>query len=263
MNWSYDAIAEVYATDMGRSMPFDDVAFYRDVARQQAGPTLELGCGTGRILLELVAAGVDAFGADRSLPMLERLRRDAAARGLAAPRVLQMDLRALALDGRFGCVLLPYSLLTYLTDARVAAAVLAALRRQLAPQGAIVLDAFVPQPVTSFADFRLDYRREHVVCDRVDRERGSETLERHKRITAHADGTNRIERRYRLYAADAAAPREEFFTVETIRPYAAADLAQIASAAGLEIVRWVYDYGTRDSADGARFVSAIAMDAAA
>jgi SAM-dependent methyltransferase len=253
MSWSYDAIAEVYATDMGRSMPFDDVAFYRSVAQQQGGATLELGCGTGRILLELLAAGIDAFGADRSLPMLQRLRRDAQERGLAAPRVLQMDLRGLALDGRFACVMLPYSLLTYLTDARVAAAVLAALRSILAPRGAIVLDAFVPQPVASFADFRLDYRREH----------GSETLERHKRITAHADGTNRIERRYRLYAAGADAPREEFFTDETIRPYRAADLAQIASTAGLKIERWVYDYGTRSAADGARFVSAIAMDAAA
>ena len=83
------------------------------------------------------------------------------------------------------------------------------------------------------------------------------------RIAAHADGTNRIERRYRLYAAGAGTPREEFFTDETIRPYAAADLAAIAGAAGLTIERWVYDYGTRDSADGARFVSAIATDAAA
>src|SRR6185503_154493 len=28
-SFSYDAIAEVYATDMGRSMPFDDVGWYR------------------------------------------------------------------------------------------------------------------------------------------------------------------------------------------------------------------------------------------
>ena len=258
MSWSYDAIAEVYATDMGRSMPFDDVAFYRGVASAQAGPTLELGCGTGRILLELLAAGVDAFGADRSLPMLRRLRRDAAARGLAAPRVLQMDLHALAIRARFGCVLLPYSLLTYVTDVRAAAGLLAALRGNLAPRGIIVLDAFVPQPVASFADFRLDYRRDH-----DSGERGSETLERHKRITAHADGTNRIERRYRLYAPGADAPHDEFFTDETIRPYAADDLARIVAAAGLRIERWVYDYGTREGAEGARFVSAIATDSAA
>jgi len=187
MSWSYDAIADVYATDMGQSMPFDDVGCYRAICREQGGSTLELGCGTGRILIELLAAGIDAFGADRSLPMLKRLQRDAAARGLI-PRVLQMDLRALALRNIFDCILLPYSLITYLTDERVATGVLGQLRDLLAPGGVLVLDAFVPRPVQSFAEFRLDYRRAH----------GSGMLERHKRITAHADGTNRIERRYRL-----------------------------------------------------------------
>jgi len=253
MSWSYDAIADVYATDMGQSMPFDDVAFYRSVCLAHERPALELGCGTGRILLELLAAGIDAFGADRSLPMLKRLHRDAAARDLA-PRVLQMDLRELALDGRFGAVLLPYSLITYLTDRGVAAAVLSQLRRLLAPDGVLVLDAFVPQPMTSFSDFRLDYRRAH----------GSGTLERHKRISANSDGTNRIERRYRVYAADAQQAHEEFHTDETIRPYAMQDLAELADAAGLRVGRWVFDYGMRAGADGARFVSALAhADAAA
>ncbi|TLY48982.1 MAG: class I SAM-dependent methyltransferase, partial [Gammaproteobacteria bacterium] len=76
-SWSYDAIAEIYETDMGQSMPFDDVAFYRSLCLAEGGRVLELGCGTGRILIELMRAGIDAVGADRSLPMLARLHRDA------------------------------------------------------------------------------------------------------------------------------------------------------------------------------------------
>jgi len=246
MSWSYDAIADVYATDMGQSMPFDDVACYRAICREQAGTALELGCGTGRILIELLAAGIDAFGADRSLPMLNRLQRDAATRGLAA-RVLQMDLRALALRTRFDCILLPYSLITYLTDERVATSVLAQLRELLAPNGVLVLDAFVPRPVQSFAEFRLDYRRAH----------GSGMLERHKRITANADGTNRIERRYRLYAAGAVEAGEEFHTDETIRPYAMPQLTAIAAAAGLRATQWIFDYGTAAPSDNTRFATAV------
>ena len=246
MSWSYDAIADVYATDMGRSMPFDDVGCYRSVCLAHPGATLELGCGTGRILLELLAAGIDAVGVDRSLPMLQRLRRDAAARELA-PRVAQMDLRALALRARFSAILLPYSLITYLIEPSVASGVLAEAKQLLARGGAIVLDAFVPQPVTSFADFRLDYRRPH----------DGATLERHKRITAHADGTNRIERRYRILADDGGSVRAEFHTDETIRPYSAAALADIVAAAGLQVDRWIFDYGTRLHADGARFATAI------
>ena len=41
MSWSYDAIAAVYATDMGQSMPFDDVGYYRAVCARQGGRALE------------------------------------------------------------------------------------------------------------------------------------------------------------------------------------------------------------------------------
>ncbi len=243
--WSYDAIAEVYATDMGRSMPFDDVAFYRDLAAAHAGPVLELGCGTGRILIELLAAGVEAFGIDRSLPMLARLCRDAQARGLM-PRVAQSDLRALGVGGHFGTILLPYSLVTYLTEPAQASAVLRELRTRLASGGRIVLDAFVPQPVQGFADFRLDYRRPHA----------DGLLEREKRIAVRADGCNRIERRYRRYAGDGLLC-EEFVTDETIRPYTPADLAALAGSAGLGVRSWHWDYGTRRDAVGARFASLV------
>jgi SAM-dependent methyltransferase len=241
---SYDAIADLYATDMGQSMPFDDVGCYRGLCQSQSGSALELGCGTGRILLELIAAGIDAIGADRSLPMLRRLRRDAAARGLH-PFVLQMDMHAFALHEVFATILLPYSLITYVTDPAAAAHLLAHLRDRLAPGGVIVLDAFVPQAVDSFADFRLDYRRPH----------GEGVLERHKRIACNADGTHRIQRRYRVRAADSSVPAQEIHTDETIRPYAPAQLAALAADAGLRVDRCLYDYGTRQSADGAHFAT--------
>jgi SAM-dependent methyltransferase len=244
-HFSYDAIAEVYATDMGRSMPFDDVGWYRRQCLTRGGRALELGCGTGRILLELLAAGVDAIGVDRSLPMLQRLRRDAAERGIEA-RVAQMDLRGLAFAGDFNIILAPYSLITYLTDPEVAVAALIRMRSLLAPDGRLVIDAFIPQPVESFAEFRLDYRRPH----------GEQTLERHKRITANADGTNRIERRYRLFAADGSL-RDEFHTDETIRPYTPSAIAACGEAAGLHVESWTFDYGATGAGTNFRFATAV------
>jgi len=249
--FSYDAIAEVYATDMGQSMPFDDVGWYRALCQAHPGRALELGCGTGRILLELLASGVDICGVDRSLPMLRRLCRDAAARGLD-PNVAQMDLRDLALTERFRVILAPYSLITYVIDPASANTLLQTLRGMLAEDGLIVLDVFVPQPLTSFADYRLDYRRPH----------GSGTLERHKRIHGNADGTNRIERRYRIYASNGDLT-EEFFTQETILPYSPKALAALADSAGLHIDAWTYDYATRPTADGARFATVVLSDRSA
>jgi len=253
--WSYDAIADVYATDMGQSMPFDDVGWYRDLclreqsASQSGCPVLELGCGTGRILIELLCAGIDAFGADRSLPMLQRLRRDAAGFAIS-PKALQMDIEAPALrglrDAPFDVVLMPYSLITYLRDADVAADTVRALAEIVAPRGCLVLDAFVPQPVTSFADFRRDYRRPHAAG----------FLERHKRIAAHPDGTNRIERRYRVLDADGRT-LDEIATDETIRPYRAEDLVRFGAAAGLHWEALAWDYGNRSDADSARFATVV------
>ena len=243
--WSYDAIADVYATDMGQSMPFDDVGWYRSVCLLHGEPVLELGCGTGRILLELLAAGIDATGADRSLSMLQRLCKDAAARKLQ-PRVIQMDLRAIAVAGTFRVILAPYSLITYLTDRSVAIDMLNHLRVRLAPGGVLVVDAFVPQPVVTFSDYRLDYRRTH----------GTQILERHKRITANEDGTNRIERRYRLASADSACA-EEFLTDETIRPYSASTIAELCAEAGLTPVSWTFNYAAHTLESGARFATGI------
>jgi hypothetical protein len=124
------------------------------------------------------------------------------------------------------------------------------MRAMLVRDGRLVIDAFIPRPVESFADFRLDYRRPH----------GEQMLERHKRITAHADGTNRIERRYRLLAPDGSL-RDEFHTDETIRPYSPDSIAALAQAAGLRAERWAFDYGADGDATNSRFATAVLLAA--
>lgn len=57
-----------------------DVAFFVEMAMQAAGPVLELGCGTGRVLIPTARAGVEIVGLDSSAPMLavcqEKLSRE-------------------------------------------------------------------------------------------------------------------------------------------------------------------------------------------
>ena len=62
---------EAYAADEKLA----DLPFYLDLAQETHGPVLELGCGTGRILLAIARAGVAIDGVDNSVPMLNRLRR--------------------------------------------------------------------------------------------------------------------------------------------------------------------------------------------
>lgn len=219
---SYDQIATVYATDMGQSMAFDDVGYYRALCQRRGGRTLELGCGTGRILLPLLQSGVDIVGVDQSAGMLEQLRQDANALNLR-PEVKQGTLTEFTV-APCNTVLAPYSVVTYLTDAGQLAAFFHAVKRALAVTGLLVLDTFIPRPVTSFTDFRLDYRRAH----------GQQTLQREKRITT-LGSCNRIERRYSLL--DAAGNIERTWTtVDEIRPWTEAELVTAAQAMGFKLV---------------------------
>ena len=65
-----------------RDIPYG-LDFYVALARQANGPVLDVACGTGRILLPCLQAGVDIEGLDLFEPMLNTLRAKATALGLS------------------------------------------------------------------------------------------------------------------------------------------------------------------------------------
>jgi SAM-dependent methyltransferase len=79
----------------------DDVRFYRTLAGERGGPVLDLGCGTGRLMIPLLRDGHAVVGVDRARPMLTR----------AAARVarLRADLRRRALLVRGDLRALPFT----------------------------------------------------------------------------------------------------------------------------------------------------------
>ena len=89
---------------------------------------------------------------------------------------------------------------------------------------------------------------------------GEGTLERAKRVQALADGRNRIERRYRVIDASGGV-REEFTTIDCIRPRAPGELAGALERAGLRIEQAAWDYGTGSSADSAQFHTVVGVKA--
>jgi len=121
----------------------DDVPFYVERAREAAGPVLELACGTGRVSLELLAAGVDADGFDRSADTLRELRASAAERGLD-PSVWRADMTTFAVDRAYDLVICPFNTLQHLLTTEEQLAALRRVHDALAPGGAFVFDVFVP-----------------------------------------------------------------------------------------------------------------------
>ncbi len=64
--------AELYGSSWYSRLSSAEIDYYRSYI--QDGTTLELGCGTGRLLIPVFQAGCDIYGMDISAPMLERLK---------------------------------------------------------------------------------------------------------------------------------------------------------------------------------------------
>jgi SAM-dependent methyltransferase len=143
----YAAIAELY--DREHADWTDDLEFYLNVARVVGDPILELGCGSGRILVPLAEAGFRVTGVDRSTAMLTRAERFAAEAGVG-DRVALVEAGMTELDrvpgAPFGLVLIPLNGLLHLATPGEQRAALAAARRVLDPRGQLVLDVFNPTP---------------------------------------------------------------------------------------------------------------------
>jgi SAM-dependent methyltransferase len=246
---SYDRIAHLYDVDMARNMAFDDVALYAQASQRAGGRVLELGCGNGRILLELLDRGIDAVGIDCSPRMLAHLRQKAAARALA-PNVCLMDARTLGFTEAFALVLCPYSLITYMTGADDAARMLAAIRGVLMPGATVIIDAFIPRRSASGTEFTVDYRRGH--ADGV--------LTRAKRVVALAPSVNRIDRRYELATVDGHL-LERIETSEDVRLYAPEDLVRLLGTSGFVIEQQWWDYEAISRPAAAQFFTVSARKA--
>ena len=101
----YDRVADVYDLYVTSNL---DVGFFVDEAGKVQGKVLELMCGTGRVSIPLLAAGVDLTCVDASEGMLARLEERLRARKLEA-RVVQADVRHLDLgEEEFDLALIPF-----------------------------------------------------------------------------------------------------------------------------------------------------------
>ena len=242
----YDRIAHLYDVDMARNMAFDDVGFYTRVCASRGGIALEMGCGNGRILCALLAAGVDAVGIDGSAGMLAQLAANAAAKRLPV-RACRMDVRRLAFGVRFDTILCPYSLITYMVADGDATRLLDQCRSVLAPAGVVVVDAFVPRLLSQSSGFVRDYARPY----------GDGTLIRSKRVTALSAQINRIERRYEVIGA-AGGVDEMIETVEDIRPFSPESVLALLASCGYRVRETWWNYASTAPIDDAQFFTAVA-----
>jgi ubiquinone/menaquinone biosynthesis C-methylase UbiE len=146
----YDYRGLVAATwDLWRSdtAAWSDRQLYLDLVRDFGEPVLDVGCGTGRIVLDFVAVGIDCDGVDNSPEMLAICRKKAKVQGLAT-NLYQQRMQELDLPRRYRTILVPSSSLQLITDTEEAGETVRHLHAHLLPGGALVAPfSFAPAPV--------------------------------------------------------------------------------------------------------------------
>jgi cyclopropane fatty-acyl-phospholipid synthase-like methyltransferase len=131
-------MAEAWDALRGDTSGWGDRAFYLDLIRERGEPVLDIGCGTGRLLLDFLALGIDIEGVDNSAEMLALLRRKAARLGLT-PNITLQRMEQLDLPRRYRTILVPsssFQLLIAPADARQA---LHRFHDHLGPRGTLVM----------------------------------------------------------------------------------------------------------------------------
>jgi SAM-dependent methyltransferase len=131
--------------DANPHMP-NDLPFYEALIPSPDAHILDLGCGTGRVLLPLANACGYVHGIDRSEAMISICRSKL--RGAQIPstkaRVEVGDITHLALGHTFHLIIAPYRVFQNLkTDAEVAG-LFSGVRTHLAPEGTCILNVFHP-----------------------------------------------------------------------------------------------------------------------
>ncbi len=124
-----------------------DVRYYVDACRNSSGEVLELGCGTGRILIPAAEAGSVITGLDQSIHMLERCRgKLAMLPGETQKRVtlVHADMTHFQLHRRFALAIVPFRPLQHLITVAEQLSFLGCVRQHLEPEGKIILDVFNP-----------------------------------------------------------------------------------------------------------------------
>ena len=130
------------------TMDLSDAHFYFDLAKERGGPVLEIGCGTGRVLLPIARAGIEIHGVDNSVPMFDVLRKKMGHEPADVQRRITLhdgDMRNFRLNRTFPLVTIPFRPMQHMHTVEDQVRALETAAAHLTDDGILAFEVFYPK----------------------------------------------------------------------------------------------------------------------
>jgi SAM-dependent methyltransferase len=161
----YDRIAFLY--DLLHEELKDDILFTMQLADLYGMQVLELGCGTGRLVLPLARTGHHIVGLDQSQAMIRIAEAKIAAERISVQQraeIVEGDMSSFNLGRQFDLILIPHNTLMHLNPSQMQAC-FGCVLDHLRPAGRLLIDVDNPVEMADFGDDNLLYL-EQILADR-------------------------------------------------------------------------------------------------
>ena len=236
----------------GDTSGWDDRGFYLELNGKLGQPVLDVGCGTGRLLLDFLAQGIDIDGVEVSPEMVAMLRAKAAVADIdLAGRVHQAAMETMDLGRRYRVVLVPSSSFQLLIEPAAAAAAMERFHDHLEPGGTLVMP---------WIDLAQDYPDGAVVDDtrEVGLPDGSVVRVASSGWFDSETGLEHTDELYERLVDGAVVEHERIVRAPATRQYDREAIRGLHEAAGFRDVSWLSGFTRSAALPGDRVVTTLA-----
>jgi SAM-dependent methyltransferase len=232
----------------GDTSGWEDRAFYLDLIREHGEPVLDVGCGTGRLLLDYLGLGIDVDGVEISDEMLAICRSKAAAAGLDVDgRLFEQAMESMHLPRRYRTIIVPSSSFQLVVDPAAAAEALRRFHDHLVPGGTLALPFYA-----------LAEGADESWTDEVDLPDGSRVRRTSRSWVEAGTRLEHTEDTYELVRDGVVVATQHQVRSPAVRGYAPDDARAAIEAAGFVDLALYHEFNRESMSVGERLYSVVA-----
>ncbi len=244
-------LADTWDLFRGEPSTWEDKFFYEKIIQKYGQPVLDIGCGTGRLLLDFLSQGIDIDGLDNSPEMLILCREKADELGLK-PNLFEQHMEALDLKRKYRTILVPSLSFQLVADENLAQEAVKRFYANLMKDGVLVM------PFAIF--WEEGDPEEHPWIKIHEKKDASSNRVFRKWSTARFDGKKQLqhtEDRYEVLRNGRVVKREHHQRSPTLRWYSLDQAMQLYKNAGFERVQALHGFEDKPTVENDTFFTII------